>query len=330
MFCPNYPCYSFISFINDNLEQQAAALFSSLYNRSNTEVRYTDLIQILGGGTPKTGETAYWNGNIAFFTPKDVGTPYTFITEKTITEEGLSHCNSRLYPVNTVFVTARGTVGKVGLSGIPMAMNQSCYALVGKETHQLLVYFYTLKAVDRLKHKASGAVFDAITTRDFDSEQIMKLSDDDAKAFLCVAEPMFQEMLTDATGSRAAQLARASAAEAEKVLFSHVVHLLSVVLEHLEECVVDDVERKQRDAEHDKPLATKGEVAARCVAGRNECQRGDESADTGREDLCNPDGRNENRSVNLPVHLVLLSLEGLRRLNDCAAVFAAVLALAPR
>lgn len=183
--------------LNDNLEQQAAALFSSLYNRSNTEVRYTDLIQILGGGTPKTGETAYWNGNIAFFTPKDVGTPYTFITEKTITEEGLSHCNSRLYPVNTVFVTARGTVGKVGLSGVPMAMNQSCYALIGKETHQLLVYFYTLKAVDRLKHKASGAVFDAITTRDFDSEQIMKLSDDDAKAFLCVAEPMFQEILNN-------------------------------------------------------------------------------------------------------------------------------------
>ena len=183
--------------INDNLQQQAAALFSSLYDRSNTEVRFTDLIQILGGGTPKTGENTYWNGNIAFFTPKDVGTPYTLITEKTISKEGLSHCNSRLYPVNTVFVTARGTVGKVGMSGVPMAMNQSCYALVGKETHQLLVYFYTLKAVDRLKHKASGAVFDAITTRDFESEQIMKLSDDDATAFLRVAEPMFQEALNN-------------------------------------------------------------------------------------------------------------------------------------
>ena len=183
--------------INDNLQQQAAALFSSLYDRSNTEVRFTDLIQILGGGTPKTGENTYWNGNIAFFTPKDVGTPYTLITEKTISKEGLSHCNSRLYPVNTVFVTARGTVGKVGMSGVPMAMNQSCYALVGKETHQLLVYFYTLKAVDRLKHKASGAVFDAITTRDFESEQIMKLSDDDATAFLRVAEPMFQKVLNN-------------------------------------------------------------------------------------------------------------------------------------
>ena len=188
--------------INDNLQQQAAALFSSLYDRTNTEVRFTDLIQILGGGTPKTGENTYWNGNIAFFTPKDVGTPYTLITEKTITEEGLSHCNSRLYPVNTVFVTARGTVGKVGMSGVPMAMNQSCYALVGKETHQLLVYFYTLKAVDRLKHKASGAVFDAITTRDFESEQIMKLSDDDAKAFLCIAEPMFQKMLNNCIENR--------------------------------------------------------------------------------------------------------------------------------
>lgn len=183
--------------LNDNLQQQAAALFSSLYDRSNTEVGFTDLIQILGGGTPKTGENTYWNGNIAFFTPKDVGTPYTLITEKTISKEGLSHCNSRLYPVNTVFVTARGTVGKVGMSGVPMAMNQSCYALVGKETQQLLVYFYTLKAVDRLKHKASGAVFDAITTRDFESEQIMKLSDDDATAFLRVAEPMFQAVLNN-------------------------------------------------------------------------------------------------------------------------------------
>ena len=181
--------------INDNLQQQAAALFANFYGQAETEVGFTEIIQILGGGTPKTGESSYWNGNVPFFTPKDVGMPYTLTTEKKITEEGLAHCNSRLYPINTVFVTARGTVGKVGLSGVPMAMNQSCYALVGKDTHQLLVYFYTLKAVDRLKHKASGAVFDAITTRDFESEIISKLSDNDAKAFLDIAEPIYQAIL---------------------------------------------------------------------------------------------------------------------------------------
>ena len=183
--------------INDNLQQQAAALFANFYDQAETEVGFTEMIQILGGGTPKTGESSYWNGDIPFFTPKDVGFPYTLTTEKTITEEGLAHCNSRLYPINTVFVTARGTVGKVGLPGVPMAMNQSCYALVGKDTHQFLVYFYTLKAVDRLKHKASGAVFDAITTRDFEAENIMKLSDDDTKAFLDVAEPIYQAVLNN-------------------------------------------------------------------------------------------------------------------------------------
>lgn len=183
--------------INDNLEQQAAALFAYFYDRAETEVGFTEIIQILGGGTPKTKESTYWDGDILFFTPKDVNCPYTISTEKTITEDGLNHCNSRLYPVNIVFVTARGTVGKVCMSGVPMAMNQSCYALVGKNLHQLMVYFYTLATVERLKHKASGAVFDAITTRDFSSEYISKLSEQDERAFIKIVEPMFQMMLSN-------------------------------------------------------------------------------------------------------------------------------------
>ena len=105
------------------------------------------MIRVLGGGTPKTGNPEYWNGAIPFFTPKDVGEPYTFHTEKNLTEAGLNNCNSRLYPINTSFVTARGTVGKVSLAGKPMAMNQSCYALASETIDPILVYFYVLKAV---------------------------------------------------------------------------------------------------------------------------------------------------------------------------------------
>lgn len=183
--------------INNDLEQQAMALFDNYYECSSTEIGFTDIVHILGGGTPKTGESSYWNGDIPFFTPKDVASPYTLTTEKTITEEGLTCCNSRLYPVNTVFVTARGTVGKIGMAGVPMAMNQSCYALVGKDVNQLLVYFYTRKAIDCLKHKASGAVFDAIITRDFESERIFKLSNDDTEAFLSITEPMYELILNN-------------------------------------------------------------------------------------------------------------------------------------
>ena len=178
--------------INKNLEQQAVAVFNKYYNASKNQQPFTTLINVLGGGTPKTGNPEFWDGSIPFFTPKDVGTPYTFKTEKYITELGLKHCNSRLYPTNTTFVTARGTVGKISLAGAPMAMNQSCYALTSEIVDPLLVYFYVFKAVNALKHKASGAVFDAIVTRDFDGEIINILSDADSEAALLIIKPMME------------------------------------------------------------------------------------------------------------------------------------------
>lgn len=167
-----------------NLEEQSQALFSSFYHIESKETPFTDIIQILGGGTPKTGEDDYWNGVIPFFTPKDVQSPYTFNTEKTLSELGLKNCNSKLYPQGTTFVTARGTVGKIAMAGIPMAMNQSCYALVSEKLHPLLVYYYALEVVLSLKQKSSGSVFDAIVTRDFNGESINLLSKKSTSEFL--------------------------------------------------------------------------------------------------------------------------------------------------
>ncbi len=181
--------------INKNLEEQAQTIFDSFYEQADNEVPFTSIIQILGGGTPKTKVDSYWNGDIPFFTPKDVGNPYTLSTEKTITSTGLENCNSRLYPINTTFVTARGTVGKVSLAGIPMAMNQSCYALTGNNIHPLMTYFYTLKTVQSLRHKASGAVFDAIVTNDFKTETINKLSVDVELDALSLISPMMDNIL---------------------------------------------------------------------------------------------------------------------------------------
>lgn len=193
--------------INKNLEEQAQTIFDSFYEQADNEVPFTSLIQILGGGTPKTKVESYWNGDIPFFTPKDVGNPYTLSTEKTITPTGLEHCNSRLYPINTTFVTARGTVGKVSLAGAPMAMNQSCYALSGNNIHPLMTYFYTLKTIQSLRHKASGAVFDAIVTSDFKSEILRCISENDSMQLLNSIEPMMDRILQGSVeNTRLAQL----------------------------------------------------------------------------------------------------------------------------
>ena len=193
--------------INKNLHDQAIAIFDKSYIAAAEQVPFTSVIQVLGGGTPKTGNPEFWGGEIPFFTPKDVGSPYVFNTEKTITEAGLDHCNSQLYDTNTTFVTARGTVGKVSLAGKPMAMNQSCYALASDSLDPILVYFYTLKAVESLKHKASGAVFDAIVTRDFNTEIISRIASNQEGLVLSTTRPMMQAILSNAIENlRLAQL----------------------------------------------------------------------------------------------------------------------------
>jgi type I restriction enzyme, S subunit len=123
-----------------------------------------EAMDVLSGGTPKTTVGAYWDGGIPFYTPKDAENyANAFETEKTITEEGLRNCSSRLYPKDTVFITARGTVGKINLAQTAMAMNQSCYALMAKPPlNQYYLYFALVEGVEQFRSRAVGAVFDAI------------------------------------------------------------------------------------------------------------------------------------------------------------------------
>ncbi len=128
-----------------------------------------DVMDVLSGGTPKTTNSAYWDGNIPFFTPKDSSEfAYVATTEKMLTEEGLRNCNSKLYPKDTVFITARGTVGKINLAQTAMAMNQSCYALAARPPiNQFFLYFALVNGVEQFRSRASGAVFDAIVCDTF-------------------------------------------------------------------------------------------------------------------------------------------------------------------
>ena len=126
-------------------------------------------MDVLSGGTPKTTVSDYWDGDIPFYTPKDaIDGCYALATQRSITELGLKNCNSRLYATDTVFISARGTVGKLNLAAQPMAMSQSCYALVGKGHVSQLFLFCALKeTIEYFRQHAVGAVFDAIVVDTF-------------------------------------------------------------------------------------------------------------------------------------------------------------------
>ena len=123
-----------------------------------------EVMDVLSGGTPKTNVSGYWGGDIPFFTPKDAtDCLYTFSTERTLTEDGLRNCSSRLYPKDTVFITARGTVGKLTLAQTDMAVNQTCYALIAHSPlNQHFLYCALVEGVGQFRSRAVGAVFDAI------------------------------------------------------------------------------------------------------------------------------------------------------------------------
>lgn len=162
--------------------------------------RLTDVIKLMPGGTPKTSEPLYWdNGTIPFFSPKDVNGVYCFATEKHITEAGLNKCSSNLYPKDTIFITCRGTVGKVCLVACDMAMNQSNYAIKAIDGYsQYYVFFLVKSVVERLIKKSNGAVFSAITSKDFD-EEILIPSQKAVEDFTNVIDGFFRRIFTIGT-----------------------------------------------------------------------------------------------------------------------------------
>lgn len=146
--------------------EMKGSLLGDIPKEWSVEFLHNDVV-FLSGGTPKTKEKEYWNGSIPLFTPKDAKSNlYTTVTEKTITELGLEKCNSKLYPKNTLFITARGTVGKLALANKAMAMNQSCFALKHKEDKQFYLYHIVENLVKKIISGANGAVFSAINLND--------------------------------------------------------------------------------------------------------------------------------------------------------------------
>lgn len=125
---------------------------------------FSSKVDIMSGGTPKTSIPDYYNGRIPFYTPKDSdGAFFAYKTQINITEGGLKNCNSRLYPPKTVIITARGTVGKTTILAVPMAMNQSCYALKMKENDAPYYLFFALNnEIKALRTMANGGVFNTI------------------------------------------------------------------------------------------------------------------------------------------------------------------------
>jgi len=137
--------------------------------------KLSEIMEIIGGGTPRTNIVEYWNGNIPWLSVVDFGgeKKYVFETEKSITQLGLDNSSAKILKKGQIIISARGTVGELAILGKDMAFNQSCYGLNSKAMTSNDFLYYLLKYnIEQIKRKTHGAVFDTITRETFDHIEI--------------------------------------------------------------------------------------------------------------------------------------------------------------
>ena len=133
--------------------------------------KLSEVMDIIGGGTPKTSIPEYWGGSIPWLSVKDFNNSnrYVYSAEKSITEEGLNHSSTTLLQKDDTIFSARGTVGEMAMIPFPMAFNQSCYGLRARAdiVDSTFLYYLVKYNVRVLKKNTHGSVFDTITRDTF-------------------------------------------------------------------------------------------------------------------------------------------------------------------
>lgn len=138
--------------------------------------KLSEIMTIIGGGTPKTSIPEYWNGDIPWLSVKDFNNNnrYVYDTEKKITQKGLQNSSTKLLEKDDIIISARGTVGELAMIPFPMAFNQSCYGLRANQSivNNLYLYYLLKNKVRELKNNTHGSVFDTITKDTFSGIEV--------------------------------------------------------------------------------------------------------------------------------------------------------------
>ena len=137
------------------------------------------LFRVESGGTPKSTVEDYWNGGIAWATLVDLPAENLVSeirsTQRTISATGLSRSSATLLPENSVVVSTRATIGRIGINRIPMATNQGFKNIVIGDTTRAIPEYVALAItmlVPTMNSWASGGTFKEISKSLFCQLQI--------------------------------------------------------------------------------------------------------------------------------------------------------------
>ncbi len=210
--------------INDNLEQQAQALFKSWFvdfepfkdgEFVESELgmipkgwrvgTLSEIGEIVGGSTPsKANKDYYTNNGIAWLTPKDLSITNRKFTSKgeiDITVDGYNSCSTKKMPRGSVLFSSRAPIGYITIAKNDICTNQGFKSVVPNKSGTAFVYCYLKTATPEIENKASGSTFKEASGTLMKSLKLiippMKVTEE----FETIQTPLFskQEVLEDET-----------------------------------------------------------------------------------------------------------------------------------
>ncbi len=133
-------------------------------------MRLGEVCEIIGGSTPRTGNPAYWYGDIVWITPTDLGALNVMritTSSRKITKEGYESCGAALLPVGAVVLSSRAPIGYLGIAETPLCTNQGCKSFIPSDkVTSAFLYWQLKKSVPELQSLGSGATFKEISKTD--------------------------------------------------------------------------------------------------------------------------------------------------------------------
>jgi type I restriction enzyme S subunit len=160
------------------------------------ELPIGEVCTVVGGSTPRTTVQEYWDGNIAWATPKDLSrlsSPPLFGTERRITELGLRQISSGLLSRGTVLLSSRAPIGYLAIAEHPIAVNQGVIALVPSERLPgLYLWQWLSHNLHEVMNRANGTTFLEVSKTNFRPIPIAVPPEKDLEGWVKIAEPMYR------------------------------------------------------------------------------------------------------------------------------------------
>lgn len=123
--------------------------------------RISDIAEVVGGGTPDTTDSTFWNGGIQWFTPTEVGhSKYVSMSVRTISQLGLQKSSAKILPAGSILLSSRATVGECSITQKDCTTNQGFQNLIPKKgiNNEFLYYLAQTQKRHFIKY-ASGSTF---------------------------------------------------------------------------------------------------------------------------------------------------------------------------